>query len=90
MRWPGGVAHPFLLMLAGEVDFLLKIVAQDWEDYQQFVTSKLTAAHNVTRVKSALSIRASKREPGVPMLCNAKQDPPPTSDAHSRKSSIEA
>lgn len=77
-------------MLAGETDFLLKIVAQDWEDYQQFVTSKLTAAHNVTHVKSALSIRASKREPGVPILCDDKQGPPPTPDAHSRKSSIEA
>jgi DNA-binding Lrp family transcriptional regulator len=70
-------------MLAGEVDFLLKIVAHDWEDYQQFVTSKLTAAENVTHVKSALSIRTSKREPGVPTLCNSKQDPLTASDAHS-------
>ena len=55
-------------MLAGEADFLLKIVARDWEDYQRFLTTKLTPAANVTHVKSALSIRASKTEPGVPII----------------------
>jgi DNA-binding Lrp family transcriptional regulator len=54
-------------MLAGETDFLLKIVAEDWEAYQKFVTAKLTAAPNVSHVKSALTIRASKIEPGVPV-----------------------
>ncbi len=54
-------------MLAGEADFLLKIVARDWEDYQRFLTTQLTPAANVTHVKSALSIRASKTEPGVPI-----------------------
>lgn len=67
-------------MLAGEVDFLLKIVAHDWEAYERFLTSKLTAAANVTHVKSALSIRASKREAGVPIVLNAKQDQLPTLD----------
>ena len=55
-------------MLAGEADFLLKIVARDWEDYQRFLTTQLTPAANVTHVKSALSIRASKHEPGVPIV----------------------
>ena len=55
-------------MLAGETDFLLKIVAADWETYQSFVTEKLTAAPNVANVKSALTIRASKQVPGVPVL----------------------
>lgn len=54
-------------MLAGETDFLLKIVANDWETYQSFVTTKLTAAPNVANVKSALAIRGSKFEPGVPV-----------------------
>ena len=54
-------------MLAGETDFLLKIVANDWEAYQKFVTAKLTAAPNVSHVKSALTIRSSKTEPGVPV-----------------------
>lgn len=54
-------------MLAGETDFLLRIVAHDWDDYQNFLTSELTAAANVTSVKSALAIRSSKEEPGVPV-----------------------
>jgi DNA-binding Lrp family transcriptional regulator len=54
-------------MLAGETDFLLKIVADDWDAYQKFLTVKLTAAPNVSHVKSALSIRTSKQEPGVPI-----------------------
>lgn len=54
-------------MLAGEVDFLLKIVEQDWDSYQQFLTTKLTAAPNVAHVKSALAVRTSKNQPGVPI-----------------------
>lgn len=54
-------------MLAGETDFLLKIVAPDWEEYQAFLTTKLTAADNVSHVKSALSVRTSKQQPGVPI-----------------------
>ena len=54
-------------MLAGETDFLLKIVARDWDDYQKFLTEHLTAAPNVTSVKSSLAIRASKDEPGIPI-----------------------
>lgn len=59
-------------MLAGETDFLLKIVARDWEDYQRFLTTRLTPAANVTHVKSALSIRASKNEPGVPIAVDGE------------------
>jgi len=54
-------------MLAGEADFLLKIVAFDWDAYQEFLTTKLTPAPNVSHVKSALSIRTSKNMPGVPV-----------------------
>ncbi|MSO65360.1 MAG: Lrp/AsnC family transcriptional regulator [Alphaproteobacteria bacterium] len=54
-------------MLAGEVDFLLKIVARDWDEYQSFLTKELTAAPNVAHVKSSLAIRTSKNLPGVPL-----------------------
>ncbi len=54
-------------MLAGETDFLLKIVAPDWDSYQRFLSSKLTAAPNVAQVKSALVLRVSKSVPGVPL-----------------------
>jgi DNA-binding Lrp family transcriptional regulator len=54
-------------MLAGETDFLLKIVAEDWDSYQKFLTTKLTTAPNVSHVKSALAIRSAKHLPGVPV-----------------------
>jgi DNA-binding Lrp family transcriptional regulator len=54
-------------MLAGEVDFLLKIVAKDWDAYQTFLTKELTAAPTVGHVKTSLTIRTSKYEPGVPI-----------------------
>jgi DNA-binding Lrp family transcriptional regulator len=54
-------------MLAGETDFLLKIVAPDWDSYQRFLSARLTAAPNVAHVKSALVLRVSKAMPGVPV-----------------------
>ena len=54
-------------MLAGETDFLLRIVSEDWDAYQQFLTTRLTAAPNVSVVKSALAVRSSKSLPGVPI-----------------------
>lgn len=54
-------------MLMGETDFLLKIVAHDWDDFQKFLTSKLTPAPNVSHVKTALAIRSAKTMPGVPI-----------------------
>ncbi len=63
-------------MLAGETDFLLKIVATDWDSYQRFLTTRLTAAPNVAHVRSALAIRAAKQLPGVPIDVAAAQDAP--------------
>jgi DNA-binding Lrp family transcriptional regulator len=54
-------------MLAGETDFLLKIVAEDWDSYNQFLTVELTSAPNVSHVKSMLAIRSSKYKFGVPI-----------------------
>jgi DNA-binding Lrp family transcriptional regulator len=54
-------------MLAGETDFILKIVATDWDSYQRFLSAKLTSAPNVSHVKSAMTLRVSKAEPGVPI-----------------------
>jgi DNA-binding Lrp family transcriptional regulator len=54
-------------MLAGETDFLLRIVAVDWDAYQRFLTTRLTAAPNVSHVKSSLAIRTAKNLPGVPI-----------------------
>ena len=54
-------------MLNGEIDFILKIVAHDLQSFQEFLTSHLTPAPNVASVKTSLTIRTSKYEPGVPL-----------------------
>jgi len=64
-------------MLAGEADFLLKIVATDWDSYQRFLSTKLTTAPNVNHVKSALTLRVSKFAPGVPLAEAAPDVSPP-------------
>jgi DNA-binding Lrp family transcriptional regulator len=63
-------------MLAGETDFLLKVVATDWDSYQRFLTTRLTAAPNVAHVRSALAIRAAKQLPGVPIPVETGQEAP--------------
>jgi DNA-binding Lrp family transcriptional regulator len=62
-------------MLAGETDFLLKIVAEDWETYNRFLTTHLTTAPKVAHVKSALAIRRSKYQPGAPISSEAEGGP---------------
>ena len=65
-------------MLAGETDFLLKIVEKDWDSYQQFLTRHLTAAPNVAHVKSSMTIRSAKSQPGVPIKINEGPEPSET------------
>lgn len=54
-------------MLNGEIDFILKIVSRDLQSFQELLTSKLTPAPNVASVKTSLTIRTAKHEPGVPL-----------------------
>lgn len=54
-------------MLNGEIDFMLKIVARDLQEFQSFLTTSLTPAPNVAGVKTSLTIRTSKQVPGVPV-----------------------
>lgn len=54
-------------MLNGEIDFILKIVARDLQEFQEFLTSSLTTAPHVAGVKTSLTIRTSKNLPGVPV-----------------------
>ncbi len=53
-------------MLVGEIDFLLKIIAKDWDDFQFFLTKNLTQAPKVSNVKTSLNIRSIKNLPGIP------------------------
>jgi DNA-binding Lrp family transcriptional regulator len=54
-------------MLNGEIDFILKIVSRDLQSFQEFLTSRLTPAPNVASVKTSLTIRTAKHQPGVPL-----------------------
>ncbi len=54
-------------MIAGDADFLLKIVARDWDEYQRFLSTELTTSPNVSLVKSKLVIRSAKQLPGIPV-----------------------
>ena len=53
-------------MLNGEIDFMLKVVARDLNEFQTFLTSELTPAPNVASVKTALTIRSAKNAPSIP------------------------
>lgn len=58
-------------MLSGESDYMLKCVARDLTVFQSFVLETLTAAPNVASVKTFLTIRKAKLDPGVPILAPA-------------------
>ena len=60
----------------------MKIVAPDWDNYQRFLSEKLTSAPNVSHVKSALMLHLSKNDPGVPVpeQPSAPEDEPELSD----------
>jgi DNA-binding Lrp family transcriptional regulator len=54
-------------MLNGEIDFILKILAKDLQSFQALLTTQLTSAPNVSSVKTSLTIRTAKDQPGVPI-----------------------
>lgn len=53
-------------MLSGEIDFLLHCVAPDLRSFQNFVL-ELTSAPNVSKVKTALTLKQTKDAAIVPM-----------------------
>ena len=54
-------------LLSGNVDFLLKVVAKDWDDYETFLNQHLLQAPNVESVNSSLCVKPTKALPGVPI-----------------------
>ncbi|MFM7083489.1 MAG: Lrp/AsnC family transcriptional regulator [Hyphomicrobium sp.] len=54
-------------MLSGESDYILKCIASDLAQFQEFVLKDLTAAPNVSSVKTSLTIRLVKSSQGVPL-----------------------
>ncbi|MGH1377212.1 MAG: Lrp/AsnC family transcriptional regulator [Alphaproteobacteria bacterium] len=54
-------------LLAGDVDFILKVVAKDWDTYNLKFRKELSEAPHVVSIKSSLSVRESKNLPGIPI-----------------------
>jgi DNA-binding Lrp family transcriptional regulator len=48
-------------MMSGDVDFVLKCVAPHWQDFQKFLSEKLTTLPNVKSIKTAIVCRISKK-----------------------------
>jgi len=63
-------------MMTGDSDFIIRIVAEDWEAFQNFLTHKLAAAPNVAHYKSAPAMQRTKYEPGVPIDDKTGAAPP--------------
>ncbi|MGI9524069.1 MAG: Lrp/AsnC family transcriptional regulator [Hyphomicrobiaceae bacterium] len=61
-------------MMSGEVDFLMKCIAPSMSVFQEFLISQLTATPNVASVKTAVSIKRTKLEPGLPIDANPVND----------------
>lgn len=64
LRWP---LVRECTMVSGEVDYILKCVAHDLNQWNEFLTKELTAARNVASVKTSFVIREVKRQQGVPV-----------------------
>ena len=54
-------------LLNGDIDFILKIVAKDLAEFQQFLTSELVHADNVASVRTSLTVSSVKHVPGIPL-----------------------
>ena len=61
-------------MMAGDTDYMLKIVARDWDHYQEFFSNTLTKAPNVVHVKSNMTIRCVKNKPGIPITLDGNDE----------------
>lgn len=53
-------------LVNGEYDFILKVVARDLTEYQEFLTGELTPTPHVSSVKTAFSVRTGKSLTGIP------------------------
>lgn len=56
--------------IAGQVDYLLKVVAKDMVAYQAFIATKLAALATIGRVQSAFVMTPVKEHGVLPVLIN--------------------
>ena len=53
--------------IAGNYDYLLKMVVSDMNSYQQFITNKLAAIENVATVQSSFVMTEVKNDTSIPV-----------------------
>ncbi len=53
--------------IAGQYDYLLKVVARDMSEYQNFVSEKLAALDNIGRVQSSFVMKEIKHTTSLPI-----------------------
>ena len=54
-------------MLNGEVDFILKCVSKNMEEFNNFLTNQVTSYENISSVKTAFAIKTTKSLGKVPL-----------------------
>jgi DNA-binding Lrp family transcriptional regulator len=54
-------------MVTGGADFLLRIVARDFDEYQSFLSNDLTTFPKVSQVRTKMVVRSSKNLFGIPV-----------------------
>ena len=53
-------------MLNGEVDFILKCISKNMEDFNNFLTNQVTSYENISSVKTAFAIKNTKSLEYIP------------------------
>ncbi len=53
--------------IAGNFDFLLKVITRDMDSYQKFLLSKLSTNANIAHVQSSFALSASKQKTALPL-----------------------
>jgi len=54
-------------LMTGDTDYLLKVVSEDWEAFQKFITGPLSSTPNIAHIKSMPAMRRVKYAPGIPI-----------------------
>lgn len=55
-------------MITGGEDFLLKIIAKDFESYQKFLSDTLFTLGNIMHIKTKMVVKNSKNDTGIPFF----------------------
>lgn len=54
-------------LMSGGTDYMLKIYARDWDDYQKFHATVLGKHPQVNKIQTNLTMRLTKNRPGIPI-----------------------